>query len=81
MRHYNVKKGKENYSIYRTSGYGPTFGAGHDLFIVNNALSSTSSYTNGGNTYEFQGYPNYQLNDGVKNFKVLDYVVVKAITI
>jgi len=81
MRHYNVKKGKENYSIYRHSGYGPTFGAGHDLYIVNNARSSTGSYTNGGNTYEFQGYPNYQLNDGVKNFKVLDYVVVKAIAI
>jgi len=78
MRHYNVRKGKESNSIYRHSGYGPTFG-GHDLYIANNALSSTSSYSNGGHTYEFQGYPNYQLNDGVKNFKVLDYVVVKAI--
>jgi len=81
MRHYNVKKGKESYSMYRHSSYGPTFGAGHDLYIVNNALSSTSSYTNGGHSYEFPGYPNYQLNDGVKNFKVLDYVVVKAVSI
>jgi len=81
MRHYTVKKGRENYAMYRHSGYGPTFGGGHDLHIVSNALSSTSSYTNGGNTYEFQGNPNYQLNDGVKNFKVLDYVVVKAISI
>jgi len=81
MRHYTVKKGKETYSMYRNSGYGPSFGAGHDLYIVSNALSSTSSYTNGGHSYEFQGYPNYQLNDGVKNFKVLDYVVVKAISI
>ena len=79
--HYNVKKGKESYSYYRHSSYGPTFGGGHDLYIVSNALSSTSSYTNGGHSYEFQGYPNYQLNDGVKNFKVLDYVVVKAIAI
>jgi len=81
MRHYTVKKGKESYSMYRHSSYGPTFGAGHDLYIVSNALSSTSSYTNGGHSYEFQGYPNYQLNDGVKNFKVLDYVVVKAVSI
>jgi len=81
MRHYNVKKGKETYSMYRNSNYGPTFGGGHDLYIVNNALSSTSSYTNGGHSYDFPGYPNYQLNDGVKNFKVLDYVVVKAVSI
>jgi len=80
-RHYTVKKGRESYSIYRNSAYGPTFGGGHDLYIVSNALSSTSSYTNGGHSYDFQGYPNYQLNDGVKNFKVLDYVVVKAIAI
>jgi len=81
MRHYNLKKGKESYAMYRHSGYGPTFGGGHDLYIVTNALSSTSSYTNGGHSYDFPGYPNYQLNDGVKNFKVLDYVVVEAVSI
>jgi len=81
MRHYNVKKGKESYSMYRTSSYGPTFGAGFDLYIASNALSSTSSYTNGGHSYAFPGYPNYQLNDGVKNFQVKDYVVVKAVSI
>jgi len=81
MRHYSVKTGKESYSTYRHASYGPTFGAGHDLYIVSNALSSTSSYTNGGHSYEFAGYPNYQLNDGVKNFKVLDYVVVQAVAI
>jgi len=81
MMRYTIKKGRENYSMYRNSGYGPTFGGGFDLYIVNNALSSTSSYTNGGHSYEFQGYPNYQLNDGSKNFKVKDYVVMKAIAI
>jgi len=78
MRHYSIKKGREAYAMYRHSSYGPTFGRAHDLYIVNNALGSTSSYTQGGYDYEFQGYPNYQLNDGVKNFQVLDYVVVKA---
>jgi len=81
MRHYTVKKGRETYSMYGNSGYGPTFGGGHDLYIVNNALSSTSSYTNGGHSYQFQGYPNYQLNDGSQYFKVMDYVVVRAISI
>jgi len=81
MRHYTMKKGKESYAMYRHKSYGPTFGAGHDIYIVNNALSSTSSYTNGGHSYDFPGYPNYQLNDGVKNFKVMDYVVVQAISI
>ena len=80
-RHYNLKKSYIKYAMYRHSSYGPTFGHGHDLYIVSNALSSTSSYTNGGSSYEFPGSPNYQLNDGVKNFKVLDYVVVKAISI
>jgi len=81
MRHYTMKKGKESYAMYRHKSYGPTFGAGHDIYIVHNALSSTSSYTNGGHSYDFPGYPNYQLNDGVKNFKVMDYVVVEAISI
>jgi len=78
-RHYDVKSGKEGYAIYRGSSYGPTFGGGHDIYIVNSALSSTSSYTNGGHSYNFPSYPNYQLNDGAKNFKVKDYVVVQAI--
>ena len=76
---YDVKEGKEGYAIYTNSGYGPTFGAGHDIYIVSSALSSTSSYTNGGHSYVFPSYPNYQLNDGVKNFKVKDYVVVQAV--
>ncbi len=34
------------YGIYRTGGYGPTFGAGHDLRI------SSSSFTNFGHAYQ-----------------------------
>jgi len=79
MQHYDGKKGKEGNAIYRGSSYGPTFGGGHDIYIVSSALSSTSSYTNGGHSYNFPSYPNYQLNDGVKNFKVKDYVVIEAI--
>ncbi|KXJ11971.1 hypothetical protein AC249_AIPGENE14173 [Exaiptasia diaphana] len=32
------------YAIYRYSGYGPTFGGGHDMYISNQASSNTGSY-------------------------------------
>ena len=39
-------------SIYDCSSYGPTFGAGHDIYIADYASSSQSgSYTNLGNDY------------------------------
>jgi len=38
-------------SIYSCSYYGPTFGAGHDIYIANNAASNTQSYANVGYTY------------------------------
>jgi len=78
-KRYDVKEGKEGYAIYTKTSYGPTFGGGHDFYIVSSALSSTSSYTNGGHSYVFPSYPNYQLNDGVKNFKVKDYAVVQVL--
>jgi len=74
---YAIKSGQEKYAIYPNSAYGPIFGR-MDLRIVSGALSSTSSYTNAGRVYTFPSYPNYQLNDGSKNFKVKDYVVFQA---
>ena len=40
-----------SYAIYRSSSYGPTFGAGHQIYIANNANSNTNSYTNFGTYY------------------------------
>ena len=34
-----VKSGYESYAILSTSSYGPTFGAGHDLFIGDDYIS------------------------------------------
>lgn len=34
------------YAIYSCSNYGPTFGAGHDIYIANNAAYSSSSRSN-----------------------------------
>ncbi|XP_078383820.1 uncharacterized protein LOC144666279 [Oculina patagonica] len=39
------------YAIYRNSGYGPTFGGGHDIYIADNANSNTKSYTAFGSYY------------------------------
>ncbi|PFX11887.1 hypothetical protein AWC38_SpisGene24243 [Stylophora pistillata] len=38
-------------AIYRRSIYGPTFGGGHDIFIVDNANSNKYSYTYLGHSY------------------------------
>ena len=37
--------------MYSCSSYGPRFGAGHDIYISNNALSNSASYTRCGYTY------------------------------
>ena len=46
-----VYKNREK-AIYQNPNYGPTFGGGHDVYIVNNAGSSLSSYSNFGYTYK-----------------------------
>ena len=48
-------------AIYRTSGYGPIFGGGHDILIANNANSNTNSYTN------FGKYNAYSVPSGVQS--------------
>ena len=51
------------HTIYCKGGYGPTFGSGHDLRIVDNAGSNTNSYTNFGYSYQApSGYTLGQTN-------------------
>ena len=38
-------------SIHSCSSHGPTFGRGHDIYIVSYASSNTNSYSNLGYTY------------------------------
>jgi len=73
MGKYVMKSGRENYAVYLTASYGPTFGNGHDLNLKSGCMSSTSSYNNIGNTYDGSGHV---LNNGVNAFKVRDYVVI-----
>ena len=48
----NIKQGQEQNAIYCYSGYGPTFGAGHDLHICDNPQVNQQSYSNLGSTYQ-----------------------------
>ncbi len=47
-----LKDQDDGHAIYGGSGYGPTFGRGHDLHISNNAASDTYSVTHFGTTYQ-----------------------------
>jgi len=49
----------KSYSIYSCSNYGPTFGAGHDIYIANNAGSNTNSKAELGYTYSPPPGSNY----------------------
>lgn len=54
------------YSIYGSSGYGPTFGGGHDFHISDNANSNNSSYSNFGHGF---AHPSISYNSTqAKNF-------------
>jgi len=79
MQRYDVKTAKVGNAIYQRSSYGPIFGGGHDLYIASSALSNTYSATNGGHSYVFPSYPNYELNDGTRNFQVKDYIALQAL--
>ena len=57
-------------------GYGPSFGAGHDLHISGNANVNTSSYSYLGDSYQCPaGQPGYTFLAGNMNFTVADYEV------
>ena len=45
------RTGRNTYSIYSCSSYGPIFGGGHDIYIANNAASNTNSNSNLGYAY------------------------------
>ena len=47
----NIKQGQGQNAICCSSGYGPTFGGGHDLYICNNPQVN-QSYSNFGSSYQ-----------------------------
>ena len=47
---------KHQYAIDCYSGYGPTFGGGHDIRISSNSNTTNWSYSNLGHTYNHTQY-------------------------
>ena len=63
-------------TIYDNSGYGPTFGNDHDIYIANGCKSNQSNYCNSNYSYGF--YNSYNLiNTGNQQtaYQVADYKV------
>ncbi|CAN0468752.1 unnamed protein product [Ectocarpus sp. 12 AP-2014] len=58
---WGIKDGQSGYAVYLRHGYGPTFGAGHDLHLCWNGATSTVQTSN--STYDVPaGSPFLQLN-------------------
>jgi len=77
----DVKSGSNNHAVYHISGYGPTFGGGHDLCIVSNPNQSNTntSYTNTGHTYQLpDGVADYCFLTGARDFGVAEYEVFQV---
>jgi len=73
MKRYDQKSTRLSYAIHRSSSYGPVFGNGFDLYLVN-CRNVATCYV-GSNTYTASGYT---LNDGERFFRIKDYAVVQA---
>ena len=74
-------KGTANQNgIHCSSGYGPTFGGGHDLHIANGANANSNSCSNLGNTYQCPANANSSFLVGQRNFCVneMEVFVFKA---
>ncbi|KAL9972013.1 hypothetical protein ACROYT_G018245 [Oculina patagonica] len=65
--------GKEAFAMYNCNSYGPTFGAGNDIYIADQAASKTESYTGCGHTY--QAPPGYSVAEQVATGRHCDYIV------
>ena len=76
-------KGTSNqYGIYCNSIYGPSFGAGHDLYIASGANANLNSFSNLGDTYQCPANANSSLFlAGQKKFYVneMEVFVFKGI--
>jgi len=72
MQRYDLTS--SSVAIYTHGNYGPTFGNGHDLHIINCQHVATC-YTKK-SAYSMPGV--YDLNDGERFFRIKDYAVVQA---
>ena len=69
-----------NYAVYHNSGYGPTFGYGHDIYISNNYLNNNCSEANLGYSYNDvlgKGNSTFSSNNNSSSFKLKELEVFK----
>jgi len=64
-------------AIFSYSGYGPTFGSGHDFYLCDNCNSTGSSYSNLGTGYAAP--KDTSMLAGAYNFTVKDYEVFQVV--
>ena len=84
---FPIKNKEGNRGIYDGSGYGPTFGDGHDLYIIDNFLNENSQTyfpyayedTLGKGLSIFTGNINDNQNNGYKDFKLNEVEVFKLL--
>jgi len=74
---YNIKDSDTKHAIIKDKTRGPIFGNWKDLGIADQALNNSDSITLG-HTYHVE---QSELNGGVTEFKVRDYVVFEAIAL
>ncbi len=58
-------------ALYGHSGYGPTFGGGHDIFICNQSNTNIGSYSQFGNSYNLPD--GYTKGENANNFLAGNY--------
>lgn len=80
---YDIVSGQEDNAVYNTNSHGPMFGY-WAIRIEQNPLSNYNSYTEPSYTGEATKYaiPSddlYVLNDGERNFKLVEYFVMEAV--
>jgi len=74
MKRYNQLSAYTSKAIDRSSSLGPTFGGGHDLYIINcRHVASCAT-----NKHSYNMSSSYELNDGEQIFRIKDYAVVQA---
>ena len=71
-----------NHAVYHNSGYGPTFGGNHDLYISSNYLNNSDSYCTLGHSYpDVLGKGNSVFSGDINttNFKLKELEVFKLL--
>ncbi|CAF1263987.1 unnamed protein product [Rotaria magnacalcarata] len=74
---YLIDSSKAVYTVNHNSGYGPTFGGGHDIYLTNASNANNSSYTNFPYTYLDTTGKGNDTFTGARNFTASDIEVFK----